>query len=254
MPIVNPRPPALNDGRSYNQHLYGTGLGAYQMTNAVTKLPVTGAYYRIHASHSLAPGGAAGAPTCQRADTSDQIGCLVTASPCSWGYAGRRALASNALAAPVKINGQSPLPACWSSTFVYPVARKLYLNSVAGFAAATGEELQLAGCMTDLAQPSHVPPTPAGLLTANLAAFGFLSIPAAVNQGKPFCEDFDEATLCATANNVDACKSPTANFDRLPDTETICGDGQIDAFEDCDDGMANGPAPATCSTTCRLND
>ena len=254
MPIVNPRLPSVNDGRSYNQHLYGSGAGSYQVTNTATNLPVTGAYYRIHTTHSLAPTDAGAAPTCRRADTSDQIGCLVTASPCSWGYAGGGALVNNAGAAPVKVNRQSPLPACLDGHFLYPLARKLYLNSVPGFAAVDGEELQLAGCMTDDAQPNHNPATPAGLLTANLSAAGFLPLPPAINQGKPFCEDFDEASLCGTAANVDACKNPTTNFDQFPSFETICGDGQIDAYEDCDNGVANGAPPASCSSSCRLND
>jgi hypothetical protein len=253
LPVANPRFPAVNDGRSYNQHLY-TGQGAYQVNNAVTNLAVTGAYHRIHAVHSLAPlDDPGGAPTCQRVDASDQIGCLVTASPCSLGVAGRQALVTNANAAAIKINRQSPLSICLEGRFSYPLARKLYLNSVLGFAALTGEELQLAGCMTDLAQPSHVPPTPDGLLTTNLVAAGFIHIPALVNGGRPFCEDFNEATLCGAPTNVDACGQPKANFDHFPAFETVCGDGRVDAFEDCDNGMDNGAAPATCSTSCRFH-
>jgi hypothetical protein len=253
LPVANPRFPAVNDGRSYNQHLY-TSQGAYQVNNALANLAVTGAYHRIHAMHSLAPLDIPeGAPTCQRVDASDQIGCLVTASPCSFGVSGRQALVTNASAAAIKINRQSPLSTCLEGRFSYPLARKLYLNSVPGFAAVTGEELALAGCMTDLAQPNHVPPTPGGLLTANIVAAGFVQIPAVVNDGKPFCEDFNEAALCGAPTNVDACGEPKANFDQFPAFGTVCGDGHLDAFEDCDNGVANGAVPATCSSSCRVH-
>src|SRR5262249_19087406 len=70
MPIAHPRSPSTNDGRAYNLHLYGVGAGSYQVTNGATKLPVTGAYHRIHTTHSLA---ADGGTICQRDDMSDQI-------------------------------------------------------------------------------------------------------------------------------------------------------------------------------------
>jgi hypothetical protein len=61
--------------------------------------------------------------------------------------------------------------------------------------------------------------------------------------------------LCGTATypfNIDACLNPTT-LDNFPVFETVCGDGQTDSFEDCDNGTLNGPPPATCSTTCRNN-
>ena len=47
---------------------------------------------------------------------------------------------------------------------------------------------------------------------------------------------------------------PPANL-KAPgdDTEPYCGDGKVDADEDCDDGPNNGP-DRECNHFCRLND
>jgi hypothetical protein len=255
VPVANPRVPGVAEGRAYNQHLYLQvgSAGSYQTNGFTTLLPMTGAYYRIHTAHSLNP---ATNRTCQFADATDQIGCLVEASPCSIGFAGRGAVSptANPNSGAIKLANQSPETACiQSSFFIYPMARKLYLNSVPGFANVTGQELQLAGCMTDLAQPSHNPPTPAGLVTTNIVAAGFLTIPAFMNNGLPYCEDFNEEILCGAALNNIACEDLKPNFDDFPQFSTICGDGLIDAFEDCDNGLLNGPPPASCSAICRSN-
>jgi len=254
VPRANPRPPALSDGRAYNLHLYDAA-GGYQMVSAQAPLPMTGAYYRIHTLHSLN----AQSITCQQADPTLQMGCLAVASPCSLGLARRQVLATSTGVAALKINKQSPEPACIEDRFRYPLSTKLYFNSVAGFADVTGQELQLSRCMTDLAQPSSNPPTPAGLVSANIVAFGFLPLPASVNGGEPYCEDFAERQLCASSagdagiSNVDACRAPTANFDAFPEFHTLCGDGHLDPLEECDDGDANGGPPAACSYFCRFN-
>jgi hypothetical protein len=249
VPVAHPKIPALNDGRSYNQHLYAAipSAGVYQTNGFSSPLPTTGAYYRIHTNHTLASPSV----TCQDADMTDQIGCLVTASPCSLGYAGRQALTTNANAAAIKINKQSPALLCIQGHFLYPLARKLYLSSVPGFSNVTGPELALTGCETDLAQASLG--TPAGVVTNAIAAAGFVQIGAFVNNGEPFCEDFNEQMLCGASSNVDSCLTNTPNLNQFPDFETVCGDGQVDSYEDCDQGTRNGPPPALCSTTCRIN-
>src|SRR5262249_538836 len=146
--------------------------GAYQTNGFSTPLPMTGAFYRIHTIHTLAPASDAGTPdggaaatTCQFPDMTDQIGCLVSvASPCSIGYAGRGSLTTNAKAAGIKINKQNPIPFCVQAQFLYPFSRKLYLNTIPGFAAVTGQEQALAACETDLPQPADGG-TSSGLLT-----------------------------------------------------------------------------------------
>src|SRR5262249_34882646 len=72
-------------------------------------LPVTGAFYRIHAVHSLDP---ATRRTCQFADMSNQIACLVEASPCSIGFDDVPDFSQNANTDAIKVNLQNPLPAC----------------------------------------------------------------------------------------------------------------------------------------------
>jgi hypothetical protein len=254
VPLINPKQPSLNDGRSYNQHLYVLvgNAGAYQTNGFSTALPTTGAYYRIQTDHTLIAASDAGAPiTCQHADMTDQIGCLVTASPCSIGYAGRQALTTNANAAAIKIDKQSPVLLCIQGHFLYPLSRKLYLNTLVGFKNVTGQELALAGCETDLAQTSLG--TPAGVVTTAIASSGFVQIGPFVNSGEPFCEDFNELALCGASSNHIACEDPITNLNNFPVFDTICGDGQVDSYEDCDNGTLNGPPPAQCSTTCRNN-
>jgi hypothetical protein len=252
VPVINPKQPSLNDGRSYNQHLYAQvgNAGAYQTNGFTTPLPMTGAYHRIQAVHTLVASGAA-AITCQLADMTNQIGCLVTASPCSIGYAGRQTLTTNPNAAPIKINKQSPDVLCIQNALVYPFSRKLYLNTLTGFGNVSGQELALAGCETDLAQPSLG--TPANVVTTAIAGSGFVQIGPFVNAGKPFCEDFNELALCGAGSNNDACAATLTNLDNFPVFETVCGDGAVDAYEDCDNGTLNGPPPAACSKDCRNN-
>jgi hypothetical protein len=212
----------------------------------------------------------------------DQIGCLVEASPCSIGYAGRSAasLAINPNTDAIKVNGQSPEALCIQGDvpssipgFKYPLSRKLYLSSTPGFAAVNGQELQLAGCETDLAQTLPGGNTPAGLMTTNaltdVTTFGFLNV-GALNGGEPYCEDFNENMLCGAATfptNNNACGQAHANFSNWPGTgpsTTICGNGTKEPYEDCDCGTSTQSTTDTqcpagqvnggtfCSTTCRF--
>jgi hypothetical protein len=141
----------------------------------------------------------------------------------------------------------------------------------------SGSGFQLAGCETDLAQPSAPQgATPAGLVTTNAATmmptFGFLNVGAA-GAGEPYCEDFNENMLCgpgagspAFPTNTNACGAPP-NIGAFPSLNTVCGNGIQEAYEDCDCGTAQvaATAPASnvalcngaingspaCSTTCR---
>jgi hypothetical protein len=239
------------EGRAYNQHLYvlqGTA-GAYQVNGFTPGLPVTGAYYRIHTTKSLNP---TTGRTCQFQDMTDQIGCLVEASPCSIGYAGRGALGPNPNVDAVKLNKQSPLDLCIQAQFLYPLSRKLYLNTLIGFGNVETQELQLVGCETDLDQPNAaLGATPGGLVTANIAAAGFLPIFQFINNGLPFCEDFNEQLLCGAPVNNNACQDPTPNLDNFTGFSTVCGNGDIDSYEDCDNGLLNGTPGNPCSNTCR---
>jgi len=276
VPLINAAGPGVANGLQYNQHLYnvgGTGSAIYQNNAFATPFPVTGAYYRIHTTTSLNTN----VRTCQQPDMTDQIGCLVEASPCSLGYAGRssQALVINPNTDAVKVNGQSPEVDCIAGTvtvpgFKYPLSRKLYLSSTIGFANVVGQELALSGCETDLAQ-AFSPATPGGLVTnpalpSSIPANGFINIGAAVfNSGEPYCEDFNENMLCTGfGSNNNACSGAKSNFTAFPPANTVCGNGTKEAYEDCDCGTAasgttDPQCPAGqvnggsfCTTVCRF--
>jgi hypothetical protein len=114
VPLVHPVAPFIAEGRAFNQHLYTLILDAagYQHNGFTTPLPVTGAFFRLHTNHSLNPATSPSSPmTCQFPSMSDQIGCLVTASPCSLGVADVSTLA-NLNTSAIKLNHQSPVLAC----------------------------------------------------------------------------------------------------------------------------------------------
>lgn len=286
VPAVSPRPVGLFEGRQYNAHLYKSNNGTAAYLTVAQKIPppgqgaapngvpLQGAYYRIHSTKSLNPNGR----VCTFPSMTDQIGCLVEASPCSIGYASRTAAltSTNPNTDAIKINAQSPETLCVAGSvpagggtpvpsFRYPLSRKVYLSSIIGFPAVNGEELQFAGCETDLAQSGLVP-TPAGIMTlssAGVVANGFINIPSFVNGGEPFCEDFNENMLCNASTNSNACAGPHVNFSSFPTFNTICGNGIREAFEDCDCGTtatsSTDPSCAGgtnggsfCSTTCRF--
>jgi hypothetical protein len=128
---------------------------------------------RFYAVHMIRP-DSSGAPAtiatgCKQTDDTSQIGCLVKASPCSLGYAGREAadpagsVQFNNVA--LRLAGVQATQAtienlATAGTPVYPMARKLWFNSfqaplpmtttdLVGFEqpSLTNDELTLAVCM-----------------------------------------------------------------------------------------------------------
>jgi len=246
------------------------------------KTDFVGGYSRIHTTETILPGTAI---PCQLVDMTDQIGCLSQADPCSIGYAGDASHDWNERspintpqggltgggAAPAV--GMGPLRVAQiapATTTVqelgtpgeYQLSRKLYFNSFVGFnqvasaASANGSntaaaELYLANWeATDTNINSLLPSygfftlgsqTPSGLGTSGL--------------GAPFCEDFNEDNLCGLgtgAANVNACTSIHTTITEIANTaNTVCGNGTVEAYEECDDGATNGATGDKCSTTCR---
>jgi hypothetical protein len=158
-----------------------------------------GSFYRIHTTQPIA----GGTGTCQHASSTGQIGCLVAASPCSIGFAGREAAAQPGAVA-LRVRGVAPTTAdiqalITSPATAYPIARKLYYNSVvnpdiaglgtAGTLAFRQAQAALKTCFA----------TPALAKTA-CETYGFVEAP-----GGPKCEDFNEQTACGAASNVNAC-------------------------------------------------
>ncbi len=264
-PITNHTPanglnPAAVDGRVYNKWVYNFTVGqssnpvvATDNTNTgsgvvpATQRPIFGAYYRIHQTLTMTPGSTA---VCALPDATQQIGCLVNASPCSLGYAGRSA-DSQAGSNSILVNALPDQQACIQN-FDYPLSRKLYLDTLTGFGAAgvSGQELELAKCENSSGT------IVGGSINQAVTDNGFVPLPSvgknAINGGKPYAEDFNEQALCAAASNN---PGPATNVAPMPTVFTTCGNGTVEAFEDCDNGASNvnGGAPGTCSTTCRLN-
>jgi ABC-type phosphate transport system substrate-binding protein len=252
------------DPRIYNGYIYHqNSTGAWEYAQDDNGRPLAGnAFFRIHTTQTMAP-AAQGATVCTFNDATDQIGCLVQASPCSIGYAGRGAV-NTSLTTSIRVNGVPSTTECIQE-FLYPYARKLYLASEYGFnvnalcpGAAFCSPAWVPGSpdpQVALAQDESLASTTAAALTDE----GFVVLPSFQNNGQPFCEDYNENMLCgsaAFATNTNACPAVQAlgiGNNGVAGFQTTCGNGIKEAFEDCDNGAANGALPATCSTTCRSN-
>jgi hypothetical protein len=276
-PVVHVRPSVLNHGRVYNLFLTdGTNgvhapvrfapypLPALELNGVVPTVDMAGAFNRIHQMQTML--GREGA-ACQLASMTDQIGCLVAADPCSIGFApnealvwkrpqpvwwGTGALLINGVApstASVQVIGKGP---------EYPIARKLYLTTLAGFdtvaAGATAgdptalNEMTLA---TDESNRLFIDPI---LSSHNYFPLGNNS-PNGV-AGTPYCEDFNEQTICSASSNTNGCfynasvglpSDPSSN-PALSTTSTVCGNGKLEAGEECDTCVNGGTGG--CSNTC----
>jgi ABC-type phosphate transport system substrate-binding protein len=219
------------DGRVYNLHLWsedpsapGTFVHAKSPRASGQNPPVlptvsismVGAYYRIHQSHTLATVGGSAA-LCQQPSATQQIGCLVQASPCSIGYAGREAagVSVNGVqgAFSLKNDGVDPQVQCVRNLIAspffpavgsqYPIARRLFLNTMKGFDNVTGDENKAAVCF----QNRNITDT----IATNR---GFITLSDTAASRPSYCFDFNEAAAapagCAAASNVDQCKNHVA--------------------------------------------
>ncbi len=277
----------------------------------------TGAFARVHQREVLQafcansaicnPSGAACADAstctpvknCVLDDATDEIGCLVQADPNSVGFGGntgdtweqRDPIAAHGTTTGetvgMRLNGlgagTSCLPAYVAAGTTpnpaanYPMWRKLYFNSIAGFNHVTSTaELNLAEWESTAANIAPI-----------MTTYGFFVLPGSPNGAdtsmpplnKPFCEDFNEFKNCAftgstktgdgTTGNSNACKlnGQSSSFGTVPSdpsadptaatTSTVCGNGIIEPFEDCDfnapaTGAGSNPVGCgTCSGTCR---
>jgi cysteine-rich repeat protein len=230
-------PASRADGRAYNLHLYKSD-GTYQFDlRSPLARPLTGATYRIHSTRTMS-GPDFTTNTCQHRDPTVQTACLVHASPCSIGVAARSAMNEPGTLA-LKVNAVSNATSCVRS-FEYPLARKLYLNTLVGFENVTGQELSLAQCFAGTGLSGGA------TLDSMVTAQGFVPLGVA-----PYCEDFNEVALCGAAGpNTNACANNPGTLQGAA-TSTTCGNGAVERFEECDDGPLNGTA-GHCTTTCRF--
>jgi ABC-type phosphate transport system substrate-binding protein len=259
-PATDGRPDV--DGRVYNLILR-TADGTIRTENrpdpsrlGVITAPIAGAYWRIHSTRSLGlpPTGQTSNVCATFNDDTDQIGCLTLASPCSIGYAGRGAISNNPGTVSSLVNGIDNTPTTIKALVLggstYPLARKLYLNTLAGFetlhnsastaspntVAGTDAEEEMAKCYaTSLFN---------GTINVESANFGFVKLPphAGATAEQPLCEDFNGASVCADATNTDSCVG----------NDLVAG-GVIPASF-CNNGLKDGAetAPDVCQagTTC----
>jgi hypothetical protein len=154
----------------------------------------------------------------------------------------------------------------------YQFGRKLYFNSIVGFgnitAGGSGVTDPATGELT-LAQYESV----ASDINPILSTAGFFTtgpqggqLGAAGTGGtaaSPFCEDFNQQLVCGSSSlgNDNACfRNPStvandiaAGSAAVASTvnSTICGNGIVEAFEECDPGASATAGTSTCSNTCR---
>jgi cysteine-rich repeat protein len=262
------------DGRAYNVHMLNgvatDGAGAYVQQHIATasgtlSLDFVGGYGRIHQVESLVTT----LKSCQLVDATDQIGCLTQSDPCSIGYAGDTgktwgqrapggAVASNIDA--VRVNQVAPTVTTvqlLGKTGEYPLSRKLYFSTLLGFSNAPAANVDEITLGKYEAVAANINP----ILTAN----GFFTLGPLSPMGTdtPFCEDFNQEGVCGSsvfATNDNACvRSPAgipgesgADPTNNPTQSTVCGNGKVEAFEECDDGATNGATGDACSTACRF--
>ncbi len=150
------------------------GISATRQTRVVS------AYYRIHTTRTTNLHGSSptGGP-CTAFSSSVQIGCLVKASTCSIGLASREAvdgfprhnlafrldgISASAANLQSLLTGSSP---------VYPMARALWLSSIAGFSSGTlnGDEFEL---MSFESTPSSIDPI--------IQSHNFVTVPGGVSR------------------------------------------------------------------------
>ncbi len=156
------------DGRVYNVHSFTTAgqWNTYAVAEATgpINIPFTGGYGRIHQREVTQTG----LKTCQLADATDNIGCLVQADPRSLGFGGntgdtwenRDPITAHGTTVGetvgLRVHGLAAGVACTpghDATTNYPLWRKLYFSSIIGFEnVTTTKELNLAEYESTAAQ------------------------------------------------------------------------------------------------------
>jgi hypothetical protein len=201
------------DGRVYNQTLRKAdgSLATIKRPGPVLGGPavdadIVGAFYRLHTTRP----GRTGGVLCTEPDATQQLGCLAVTNPCSIAYAGREAIQQPGSLA-LKINGLEPTDSCvrnllTAPSTAYPISRKLYLNTMAGFEVVAGsaagtigeEQWNLTKCFADEA-----------VIDPIVAANGFITLGQNV-----FCEDFNQGSCPSSQNHpatpANACSNNPA--------------------------------------------
>ncbi len=234
---------------------------------------MTGSFYRIHEwsapTTNVPVAGTDG--RCRENDDSSQIGCLVDSDPCSVGFAGRvgaklfpagtskplKGLAVKVGAAGAFTPPFTPAPDPADTAILnllntgagpfYPIARRLYVNTVFGFGNLVGGEDQLARCYANnsiigpIMTARGFVPVPGGVQCIDYPEEGTSTASPAVNTRGAGAVAFPGCNLSLAAHN--SCTTPA-------EAPAICGDGVLADSEGCDDGnVASGDG---CSATCTV--
>jgi len=247
--------PGAIDGRVYalNAYFLSGSTASYVLDNTLGAATsrgvgpgraISGMYTRIHASRSMNKSDPTQA-TCQFNDATQQLGCLVQADECSLSYAGATGenvapIGYQQTASALLIKGQGAITSnLVNGNFLYPLGRKLYLNTYIGFGNVWGPELSLA---KDEATGSFIEPV--------LTKWGFFTLP-----GKPFYEQYNAAMLCTGGVLGNGCANDPLGIQALNSLAnapavTTCGNQSQEAFEDCDNGATGANANvASCPTS-----
>jgi ABC-type phosphate transport system substrate-binding protein len=201
MPVVVSQSQFLGTFQKYKQ-----AGSPFQFAVDINGRPMSGSFYRVHShqagNHNVPdPTGAGTTGLCKENDDTSQIGCLTDSDPCSIGYAGRESakgypgLVTGPTSQPLKalaVNGTTPftpasldpdpdkalknLLAPSGTTPLYPLARRLYFNTIFGFGNLQGGEKELAQCY---GTNSIIGPA--------ISSHGFVAIPSGVQ-----CLDYPE--------------------------------------------------------------
>jgi hypothetical protein len=195
------------DPRVYNLHVRDNTTTA-ALRSYRSGADVTSAFYRIHTTtggiHHSADSGSA--DLCRSTNNTEQIGCLVQSpnSSCSLGFGGYAAVdgPEHAWAEPVALNAidistSTVQNFALGSGTVYPLARKLYLNTLKGFENVTGAEAALAGCFANISN-------------ATLATQGFFPVPALTGNvgAAPVCESMCPQSSAVNGGHCGGNASP----------------------------------------------
>ena len=234
------------DGRAYNLILRRAD-GTIRLVNrpdpsrlGVIATPVAGAFYRIHSTRSLLLPPAHASSTCAtQNDSTDQIGCLTVASPCSIGYAGNGGVTNNPGAVAALVNGiqlnKSTVQALVLGGETYPIARKLYVNTLQGFDALRNSDATVAGTDAEEELTKCYATLPFSTINVEVPSIGFFKLPPSPGQTqeKPLCEDFNGTSVCGDAANTDACVGNEALANSIP--TSLCNNGLLDGDETAPD-------------------
>jgi ABC-type phosphate transport system substrate-binding protein len=188
VPVAAP----LRDARVYNLLVVDT-TGHYVRDNyinpnltlsATIQARVISAFYRLHISQVTNLGAPAPGINCKKFTSTEQIGCLVAASPCSIGFAGREAV-DNALNIAMQVAGiKATAPNVenlvnGSGGPIYPLSRRLWVNALNGFSSVTGDQQSLLRCFQGL-----TPGVPLSDIDLVVQHRNFVRVPAGVSRTK----------------------------------------------------------------------